>query len=298
MTVGIVIVTYKCRDLAIACIESVEAHLPDLVAAIVVVDNASDDGTAAAIRARWPAIRVVENRRNTGFAAAVNRGIEAIKDVSVVCLLNPDATLLDAGIPSAASYLEAHPRVGVLGGKILNANGTVQASARSFPSHRNALFNRHSLTTKLLPRNRWSRAYLLSDWKHDEIRTVDWVSGALMLIHRRAIDAVGLFDAGYFFSIEDVDFCKRVRDAGLSVEYFPAAAVRHRIGGSSRKAVYRAMAAHHRGMWRYYAKHMRGSGFVDGVTFAGIWARFSLHAVSYAARSARNRVLRYGERSV
>lgn len=291
MTPGVVVVAYKCRDLLLACIESVETHTPAALEFLVVIDNASHDGSPSAVRARWPQVRVIENLCNTGFASAANQGISLLQNRDVICLLNPDAVVLDAGLADAAAYLDSHEQVGVLGGRILNANGTVQASARAFPGHRNAFFNRHSLATKFLPANRWSKGYLMTDWAHDEIRPVDWVSGAYMFIHRRAIEAVGIFDEAFFFSIEDVDYCRRVRDAGLEVEYFPGTSIRHRIGGSSRKAVYRAMAAHHRGMWRYYRKHLRGNAFVDGATFAGISARFGLHALSYAVRTARNRLL-------
>jgi len=177
------------------------------------------------------------------------------------------------------------------GGRIVNEDGSLQPSARAFPSHLNAFFNRHSLTTKLFPGNRWSSRYLMTDWAHDEVRDVDWVSGAFMLIHRRAINAVGMLDEGYFFSIEDVDYCRRVRDAGLSVVYYPMTTVRHRVGGSSRHAVYRAMAAHHRGMWRYYRRHMRGNPGLDVLTAGAIAGRFGIHAVSYALRTAKNRLL-------
>ena len=291
MTTGIVIVSYKCRDLLVECIGSVEAFVPELLQSLVVVDNASGDGTTAAVRRKWPAIKVLENQRNLGFSAAVNEGLEALRDCDVVCLLNPDSVLLDDGIRSASDYLCRHTATAVLGGRILNTDGSLQASARAFPGHLTVLFNRHSLTTKFLPSNRWSRRYLMTGWKHDDVRAVDWVSGAFMFIHRRAFDSVGPFDEGYFFSIEDVDFCRRVRDAGLEVEYFPAAAIRHRVGGSSRNAVYRAMAAHHSGMWRYYRKHLRGGLVVDVLTASGITARFGLHAVSYALRTLKNRLL-------
>jgi GT2 family glycosyltransferase len=291
VTIGIILVTFRCRDLALAALRSIETHAPALLPTTVVIDNASFDGTVEAVREAFPAVRVVEHRRNLGFAAAVNRGIEELSTADVVCLLNPDAELLDDGIFAAARYLEQHPEVGVLGGRILNPDGSIQPSARAFPSHKNALFNRHSLLTRLFPRNRWSRQYLMSDWDHDDTRPVDWVSGAFMLIHRRALEAVGPFDPAYFFSIEDVDFCRRVHNAGLEVHYFPGAAVRHRVGGSSRRAVYRAMAGHHRGMWRYYRKHLRGNPLLHALTAAGIALRFLLHAVSYALRAARARLL-------
>ena len=291
MTLGIVVVSYRCRDLLLQCIESIEQQLPQVLASTVVVDNASTDGSAGAVRERWPVVQVIENSRNLGFAAAANVGIRALTHHSSICLLNPDATLSDGGLIDAANYLEEHPDVGILGGRIVNADGSLQASARAFPGHRNAFFNRHSLTTRFFPNNRISADYLMTDWSHDAIRGVDWVSGAFMIIHRRAIEAAGLFDAGFFFSIEDVDLCRRVHDAGLGVAYFPGATVRHRIGGSSRKAVYRAMAAHHRGMWRYYRKHLRGNIALDAVTAVGILGRLGLHAGSYAARSGKNRLL-------
>lgn len=291
MTSGIVIVTFHCRELALGCLESIARHAPECLPGTVVVDNDSRDGTAEAIGAAFPAVRVIQNQRNVGFATAVNQGLEALPEQEVVCLLNPDSMLLDGNLIPAAQYLEDHPEIGVMGGRIENEDGSLQPSARAFPSHLNAFFNRHSLTTKLFPGNRWSSRYLMTDWAHDEVREVDWVSGAFMLIHRRAIEAVGQLDEGYFFSIEDVDYCRRVWDAGLVVAYYPMATVRHRVGGSSRHAVYRAMAAHHRGMWRYYRQHLRGNALLDVLTGAAIAGRFGIHAVSYALRTARNRVL-------
>jgi len=292
MTLGIVVVTYRCRDLALECLSSIERELPAALATTVVVDNASGDGVVEAVKSRFPAVRCIEKHRNVGFASAANAGMRALADRAVVCLLNPDTVLLDGRLADAARYLEEHPVLGVLGARIENEDGSLQPSCRAFPGHLTALFNRHSLTTKLLPRNRWSKRYLMTDWPHDEVRDVDWVSGACMLVHRRAIEAVGLLDSGYFFSIEDVDYCRRVHDAGLGVAYFPMARLRHRVGGSSRHAVYRAMTAHHLGMWRYYRAHMRGNLLVDAMTAAGIGARLGVHAVSYAIRSAAGRLRR------
>ena len=290
MTPGIVIVTYRCRELALGCLESLEAHLPAALAHTIVVDNASNDGLPMAVRRRLPGVRVIENTRNAGFATAANAGMAELPDRDVICLLNPDSIVMDDGLQQIALYLGEHTGTGVAGARIENIDGTLQPSCREFPRHATALFNRHSLATKLVPWNRWSRRYLMTDWDHDEVQAVDWVSGACMLIHRRAIERVGLLDPGYFFSIEDVDYCRRVHDAGLSVEYVPLGVVRHRVGGSSRHAVYRAMRAHHQGMWRYYTQHMKRSRLLDIVTFAGIAARFGLHAASYTARLAWGRV--------
>ncbi len=293
MTIGFVVVTYRCRDLAMECLASIERELPASLLSTVLVDNSSGDGVVEAVSERFPAVRCIGKQRNVGFASAANAGLQALAGCAAVCLLNPDALLLDGRLAEAATYLEAHTGLGVLGARIENEDGSLQPSCRAFPDHLTAIFNRHSLTTKLLPGNRWSRRYLMSDWPHDTVRQVDWVSGACMVIHRRAIEAVGLLDPGYFFSIEDVDYCRRVHDAGLGVAYFPMARIRHRVGGSSRHAVYRAMTAHHLGMWRYYRAHMRGNFLVSAMTAAGIGARLGLHAVSYAGRSAAKRLGRY-----
>ena len=289
MTLGIVIVTFRCRDYALACLESIEAQLPSALEHTVVVDNASADGTLEAVRARFPTVRTVAKARNVGFAAAVNPGIRALTECDVICLLNPDARLLDGGLEGAARYLRENPDTGIAGARIEDPGGSIQASCRAFPGHLTALFNRHSLTTKLMPNNPWSQRYLMGGWPHDEVRAVDWLSGACMLIHRRTLERIGMLDAHYFFSIEDVDYCRRAHDAGLRVVYYPMARVEHHIGRSSRHAPYRAMTAHHLGMWRYYRTHMRGSLPLDLLTAAGITARLALHVGSYTVRRALDR---------
>jgi len=291
VTLGIVIVTYKCRELVLECLASVERYLPVALESTVVIDNASGDGTLEALGRRFPAVRGVAKAKNVGFASAANAGIRLLPNCDAICLLNPDTVLLDGGLVMAAQFLNNHADVGLLGARIEDPDGGIQASCRAFPSHLTAVFNRHSLTTKFIPGNRWSRQYLMSDWSHDEPCDVDWVSGACMIIPRRTIEAVGLLDPEYFFSIEDVDYGRRVHNAGLRVMYYPMASVQHRVGGSSRHAVYRAMTAHHLGMWRYYRLHMATSRLLDVLTAAGIAGRLSIHAASYTLRTARNRAL-------
>lgn len=285
MKLGIVIVTFECREFALACLASIAVHLPETMQSTVVVDNASHDGTADAVRSAYPSVEVIAKGWNAGFAAAANTGMRALEGCDVICLLNPDAEVLDGHLLDAALYLDEHRSLGIAGVRVENADGTIQASCREFPGHSTALFNRHSLATRFLPGNRWSRGYLMSDWPHDEISDVDWVSGACMLIHRRTIEQLGRLDPQFFFSIEDVDYCRRAHDAGIGVIYYPMARVRHLVGKSSKHNAYRAMAAHHAGMWRYYKKHMRGSIALDVVTAAGIAARLALHASSHAIRA-------------
>jgi N-acetylglucosaminyl-diphospho-decaprenol L-rhamnosyltransferase len=286
---GFVIVTFKCKAYVLACLASMEQRLPAALAHTVVVDNASGDDTLEAVKARFPAVRTLQQTRNLGFAAGVNVGIRALDECDVICLLNPDTRLLDSHLEDAAQFLRDEPTAGIAGARIENPDGSIQASCRAFPGYLTAIFNRHSLTTKLAPNNRWSQHYLMTDWPHDEVRDVDWLSGACMLIHRRTIERIGLLDEHYFFSIEDVDYCRRAHDAGLRVVYYPMARIDHRIGRSSRHAAYRAMTAHHQGMWRYYRTHMDGNIALDVLTAAGIGGRLGLHVTSYTLRRAMGR---------
>ncbi|HWO94209.1 MAG TPA: glycosyltransferase, partial [Dehalococcoidia bacterium] len=175
------------------------------------------------------------------------------------------------------------------GTQLLEENGEIQLSARAFPGYSTALFNRHSMLTRLLPGNRFSRRYLLSSWAHDETRDVDWVSGACMVLARRGIESFGAFDPAYFMYIEDVDLCLRAKKAGFRVVYFPAVRVRHTIGGSSRSATFRMIRARHASMARYYRKHLRRGFVFDSLTVGGIWARCGLQFALAAVRRVAGR---------
>jgi GT2 family glycosyltransferase len=203
--------------------------------------------------------------------------------------LNPDARLRDDVLSTLSAYLDANPDAGVVAPKILDDDGTLQLSCRAFPSHATAIFSRYSLATRLLPNNRYSRAYLMSDFAHDEVREVDWVSGAAMMFPRAVFDRLGGWDAGFFMFNEDVDFCRRVHDAGLCVVYDPHVAVYHRIG-VSRRAPARIVVERHKSMWRYYRKHMRGNPLVDAATAAGITARCGFVLASTGIRAAIDRI--------
>lgn len=257
---------------------------------ICVVDNASKDNTTAIVREQFPCVQLVVNERNFGFAAGVNQGLEKTRG-HYVLWLNPDAEILSDGMKELLQYLEREPKVGIIGPQILDPDGHVQLSCRSFPSYQTALFNRYSLLTRWLPRNRFSREYLRTDWDHAEIREVDWVSGAC-LFHRRAVlKDIGGLDEGFFMYCEDVDFCLRGRQAGWAVHYHPGMRVVHHIGGSTRQAPVRMAIERHRSMWRYYAKHFRRDRFKDVTVGSGISGRcmwMTLRAALSATTSKTN----------
>jgi N-acetylglucosaminyl-diphospho-decaprenol L-rhamnosyltransferase len=287
--VSAVIVTYNSRGEIGDCLDSFARHTSRDACEVVVVDNASTDGTADFVEAAYPWARPVRSPANVGLSAGFNAGVAASSG-EFVAFINPDVRFDEDVVSPLAVYLRAHGDVGVVAPKLLNDDGTLQLSCRAFPGYSTVLFNRYSLLTRLLPGNRRSRQYLMSDFDHASIRDVDWVSGAALMFPRRVFDELGGWDAGFFLFNEDVDFCRRVRDAGYRVVYDPEAVVYHRIGISEASTA-RIIIERHKSIWRYYRKHLRGNALVDAATAAGIAARCGVLLVAGAVRRAGARVV-------
>ena len=281
--VSAVIVTYNSRDEIGACLDSFSRYTSRDTCEVVVVDNCSSDGTAEFVESAYPWVRVVRSARNAGLSAGVNTGVAASSG-EFVALINPDVRFEADVLSPLAAYLREHPDVGVVAPKLLNDDGTLQLSCRAFPGYSTVLFNRYSLLTRLMPGNRRSRDYLMSDFDHASIRDVDWVSGAALMFPRRVFDELGGWDEGFFLFNEDVDFCRRVHDAGYRVVYDPEAVVYHRIG-ISEAASPRIIIERHKSIWRYYRKHLRRNVIVDAATAAGIAARCGVLLVLGAVRA-------------
>lgn len=279
MDLSVVVVTYQSRDHILHCLRSLDAGVraseaiaPPLTWECVVLDNDSRDGTPECVEREAPWARLVRTGANLGYAKAVNRGLAATSG-AMVLVLNPDCVWAPGAIRALATWLAAHPRCGVAAPRILNPDGTVEYSARSYPDSLTFLFNRYSLLTRLWPGNPWSRRYLLLDWDHASTRSVDWVSGAAMLVRRAAIDAVGPMDEAFFMFNEDVDWCRRMNEGGWSVDYVPAATVVHHIGASKGAVSNRVILERHRGMIHYFRKHHRRPAPVDRIAAFLIMAR-------------------------
>jgi len=277
MDVSVVIVSYNGRDFLRRCLTSVYQHTKDVEFEVIVVDNASQDGTPEMVTAEFSSVTLVRRSSNSGFAYAVNQGVASARGWAIL-LLNPDTELTNNVLPEMLNYLREHPDIGILAPKLLDSDGALQLSCRAFPSFGTALFNRYSLFTRLFPRNRFSARYLMTEFDHGTTADVDWASAACWLVPRLTFEKVGPLDEAYFWSIEDVDFCQRVHRAGLRVVYFPEVAIRHHIGGSSATLPNRTIIERHRGMWRYYRTYLRPEGpiagsLVDALARAGIWLR-------------------------
>jgi N-acetylglucosaminyl-diphospho-decaprenol L-rhamnosyltransferase len=249
--VAAVIVSYNVRDLLLRCVDSLRA---DGLQRIVVVDNASADGTVDAVRSE-PDIDLVALERNVGFAGGANRGV-ARTDTPYVSLVNPDEVVEPGCTAALVEALERDPELAVVGPRISTPDGRVYPSARRFPDLIDAAG--HAFLYLVWPGNPFSRRYRMVDWDHAEAREVDWVATTHVVVRRSAWDQVDGFDDGYFMYMEDVDLCWRLRAAGWKVGYEPAAGVVHEIGRSTDQTPYRMIVAHHRSLWRYATKTSTG----------------------------------------
>ncbi|MBI4261238.1 MAG: glycosyltransferase family 2 protein [Actinobacteria bacterium] len=252
--VAVVVVDYDAGDHLLRCLESVHRHAGDASLEVVVVDNASRDGSAEAAGEAHPGVRVLRNAENQGFARAANRGIRETS-APFVLLLNPDAEIAAGTLSGLRKLALDRPRAGVIGPMIRGTDGEPYLSGRRVPGLGEALG--HVLLGPFLPGNRFTRAYTMADWDRTTERGVDWISGSAMFLRREALEEVGDFDERFFMYAEDVDICTRLRAAGWKVLFSPEVEVRH-VGGVATRRDPRMPLEHSRSAYRYFAKHHAG----------------------------------------
>ncbi len=244
-------VNWNTRTDLRALLQSVRADAPD--AEVIVVDNGSTDGSAEMVRGEFPGVRLIANPDNRGYARATNQALAAAGG-QYLFLLNPDSLVRPGCSARLRRFLDEHPRAGAAGPRVLNPDGSLQPSARRFPTFAAGLF-RHTPLGWLLPGNRFTRAYLMQEWDHTAPREVEWLSGAALMLRRVAVEQVGALDERFFMFCEDVDWAYRARAAGWERWYVPDAVVVHRIGRATDQAVFPMVRAFHRSMLRFYWKH-------------------------------------------
>ena len=251
---SIIIVTYNSRGHIDACLESLTRTPPAVDHEIVLVDNASTDGTAAALRERWPAARVIEAGGNLGFAAANNLGMRHTFG-ELVLLLNPDTMARSGALDRLVAVLDGRPDVAVVGPRIVDADGRAELSFGAMMSPL------AELRQKMLVVGHGRRVPLISgyvDGLTSHERRVDWVSGACLMVRRADAEAVGLMDERYFMYTEDVDFCAAIRARSRDVLFSPAAEIVHLRGRSAATAPRSTEAAYRRSQLAFYEKHHPG----------------------------------------
>ena len=267
-SVGAVVVNYNTRDHLLQCVRSLRA---DGVGQVVVVDNASADGSGQALEQNDPDAVLLRMTSNLGYGTAANRGVAAT-DTDYVMVLNPDTVVEPGTTKMLAQALDRDPGLAVVGPRMENVDGSLYPSARCFPNLVDAAG--HAFLGFVAPANPYTRRYRMLDWDHGGAGDVDWVSGACMLARRSAFVSAGGFDEAYFMYAEDVDLCWRLRQAGWRIGYEPGGRVVHSLGASSRQQPYRMILAHHRSLLRFASKTTTGrSRLLLPVVAAGLAVR-------------------------
>jgi GT2 family glycosyltransferase len=286
LRLDIVIVSYRCRTLLRDCLKSLSAFPPAGGARVWVVDNASEDGTVEMVEEEFPEVELIASDENLGFSKANNLVIRR-GSAPYVLALNPDTLMTGGALDQMLELMEQKPEVGISGCWLELPDGSFDhAARRSFPTPLGALAH----FTRI---GRWKKAPArLAQYRAPEVESgpVDAVNGAFMLMRRKALDEVGLFDEGYWMYMEDLDLCYRFAQAGGITWYDPAVKVIHvKAGTSGKSRKPRVNYAFHYGMYRFYRKHYAKNDniLLRGAVYTGIAAKLGISMT----RSAINRHL-------
>jgi N-acetylglucosaminyl-diphospho-decaprenol L-rhamnosyltransferase len=277
---AVVVVNYNAGEYLVRCVKSVIEASGGLALDLVVVDNASHDGSARAAASGTSEVRLIENPTNRGLSAAWNQGARAV-DAPWILFLNPDAEIWQGDLAALVRAGERRPDIALVGPVIRNPDGTIYESGRVFPGVLQALG--HAFLGPFAPGNRFTRAYRQTSWDRSTEREVDWVSFSAVLVRRSALEQVGAFDEAFWLYGEELDLCTRLRDAGWKVLASPALEVLH-VGGVSTGRSRRTHLMHSQSIYRYYRKH-RAAG----------WRRATL-PLAWAALRARAELVALHER--
>lgn len=249
--VSIIIVNWNTRELLRRCLDSIYATIPPLPFEAIVVDNASEDGSADMVADCFPQATLIRSESNLGFAAGNNLGLRRASG-RYVMLLNPDTELLPGAVREMIGFADAHPGVAVVGPKLLNPDGSLQKNGRTFTS----LWREALGLTKLY--HVWARLDRKADWGRldfDVPARVDEVSGACMLVRKSVVDEIGLLDERFFMYYEEVDWCRRMSEAGWEVHYLPSARVIHHWSQGAKKSGLTGSRIAFRSQYLYFRKH-------------------------------------------
>lgn len=233
MNLTIVIVSWNVRSLLHRCLCSIPPT--DGTVEVIVIDNASSDGSAAMVQSEFPHVRLIVNPVNRGFTAANNQGL-ALASGRTLLLLNPDTEVVGDALATMVRYMDDHPLVGALGPQLRYPDGRLQSSRRRFPTLATG-FVESTVVQQWLPDTPTLRRYYMADTCNDAIQPVDWVVGACLLIRRQVYEQLGGLDEGYFMYSEELDWCRRIKDAGWAIMYLPTATIVHHEGKSSEQVV-------------------------------------------------------------
>lgn len=261
MDLSIIILNYKQKGLVKQCLKGIQSLALSFDYEVVVVDNNSKDGCLGLVKEEFgedPRIKTIQSNKNLGMGAGNNLGIRIARGKHIL-VMNPDIVIFKNTVEKMLDFMEGNERVGILAPKLLNPDGSVQASCFRFPDFWRPLYRR-----TFLGKTRWGRErlnhFLMNDWDRQSSQQVDWALGACLLIRKEPLDGIGLFDERFFLFFEDIDLCRRVKNFGLEVWYLAEAQMIHYPHRLSAKRIFsRSVRAHLISQAKYFLKWMRRS---------------------------------------
>lgn len=286
MDLSIIIVNYNTKELTLDCISSVFQSETDYKYEIILIDNASEDGTVHAVRQQFPEVIIIENDQNVGFSKANNQGIKRSAG-RYVLLLNSDTVVEKETLQIMVQYMDDHPDVGTSGCKLVLPDGTLDdACKRGFPTPLASFYYAFGFS-KRHPNNPKYNQYKLTHLDPDQVHEVDCLVGAFMIVRRDVIEQIGGLDEEFFMYGEDIDWCYRIKQAGWKIVYYPKTTVIHYKGASSRRKPFKIVYEFHRAMILFYRKHLaeKYNLFVNGLVYAGIIMKFLLSTMKNLLKS-------------
>ncbi len=274
--VSVVIVNYNGGALLQQTLRSLHASTDSLALEVFVVDNDSNDSSVERVRKEFPSVQIMENGQNLGFARANNRALREARG-RFLLLLNPDVELQPGAIQAVVDYMEAHPKVGIVGPKVLLPNGQLDKPCRrSFKTPAIYLYKTLGLSALFPSSPRFNR-YYMGYLPEDHLTEVDAVIGAFLMIRRECMEAIGLLDERFFIYCEDEDWCFRAKQAGWKVVYNPDAVVIHHKGSSTSKRRLRMVYEWHKAVLQFHRKNLAPNYAlpVNGLVYLGIGLRLA-----------------------
>jgi GT2 family glycosyltransferase len=287
VTLSIIIVNFNVKKLLEACLYSVAKAIEGIAAEVIVVDNASSDGSVEYLKEQFPASRFIVNAYNEGFAKANNKGLEQATG-RFILFLNPDTIVPPDCFSKCIRFFETHNQAGAIGVKMVNGEGKyLKESKRGFPSP-SVSFWKLSGILRLFPRSRVFSRYYMGHLDDDNNHEVDVLSGAFMMVKKEVLDKIGGFDERFFMYAEDIDLSYRIQKAGYKNYYFAGTSIIHYKGASTKKDV-RYVRQFYRAMSQFVKKHY-GVGvytiMLDGAI--KLFTLFSSLRVFFSKRTSRH----------
>jgi GT2 family glycosyltransferase len=250
MDLSIIIVSWNTQEILADCLASIYANPPGGVFEVLVVDNASSDGTTEMVHQSFPQVRLVESSENLGFARANNLAISLAKNPRYILLLNPDTIVYPESLHKLISFMDENPKVGAAGPRMLNPDGSLQTSCYTAPTLARECARMFHLGW-ILP----NTCYHMEKWDLGKRRDVDIIQGACLILRNTALEQVGLLDDNFFIYSEDFDLCFRIQKAGWRLVWLPEAEVMH-YGAQSTGQVSAEMFLHlYRAKMKFMRKH-------------------------------------------